>query len=202
MKISKIIEQGFTLLELMVVMAVMAVLVVIATPSFESIFNNNKLTSNANDMLSVLQSARMESVRRNNRVVVCRNDTPETATVCNTAAGDWLGWMSFADDGAGGGTARDGQRNGTEAILFRGAFPAPVQLLASPAISGGNSRIQFRADGLSYSDAGNLLNAQFAFCIPTLQPNENMRYITIASGSRIAISRIDGAGACAAPTDT
>lgn len=202
MNIVRKIEQGFTLIELIVAMAVLAILVVIASPSFEAVFNNNKLTSNANEMLSVLQTARMESVKRNARVVVCRNDTPDTAIACNTAAGPWVGWMSFADDGAGGGTARDGVRNGTETVLYRGTFAAPVQLLTSPAISAGNSRFQFRSDGLAYSDAGILLNAQFSFCIVTTSPPQNARYITIGSGSRMFISRINGAGACVAPTDT
>ena len=83
---------GFTLIELVVTMAVLAILVTLATPSFTSIMNNNRLTSNANEMLTTLQSARMEAVRRNARVVICRNDTPDTATACNTGAGAWLGW--------------------------------------------------------------------------------------------------------------
>ena len=214
MNIVRKIEQGFTLIELIVAMAVLAILVVIATPSFESVFNNNKLTSNANEMLSTLQTARMEAARRNARVVVCRNDTPDTATACNNAAGAWAGWMSFADDGgtvlnangtvavAGTGTARNGVREGNELVLSVGTFAAPVQLLTSPAISGGNARIRFSPDGLAYSDAGNILNAQFSFCIITAQPPENTRLITIGSGSRMAITRVNGAGACAAPTDT
>ena len=202
MNITRRIKQGFTLIELIVAMAVLAILVVAATPSFLYLINNNKLTSNANEMLTTLQMARMESVRRNARVVVCRNDSPDTATVCNTAAGPWAGWMSFADDGAGGGTARDGVRNGTETVLYRGTFAAPVQLLTSPAISTGNSRFQIRSDGLAYSDAGIVLNAQFSFCIVTTSPAQNARYVTISSGSRMRIRQINGAGACVAPANT
>ena len=202
MNITRRIKQGFTLIELIVAMAVLAILVVAATPSFLSVMNNNKLTANANELLTTFQVARMESVRRNARVVVCRNDTPDTATACNTAAGQWAGWMSFADDGAGGGTARDGVRNGAETVISRGTFAAPIQLLSSPAISADDSRFHFRSDGLAYSDTGVLLNAQFSFCIITTQPPENTRLITIGSGSRMAITRVNGAGACIAPTNT
>lgn len=187
--------KGFTIIEVVVTMAVFAILVALAAPSFTSVINNNRLTGNANELLSTLQSARMESVRRNAPVVICRNDDPDAGNACNTGAGAWPGWMTFVDaDG-------DGDFDAGEVVLFSGTFAAPSQLQASPAISGGNQRIRYRPDGLAYSDAGALLNAQFAFCIPTTSPPENTRFITIGSGSRTSISRFDGGGLCAAPAD-
>lgn len=193
--------KGFTVIELAVVMAVLAILVALAAPSFTSVFNNNRLTGNANELLSTLQSARIEAVRRNARVVFCRNDAPDTGNTCNTGAGAWQGWMSFVDDGTGGGTARDGVRNGAEAVLYAGTFTAPAQLQASPAISGGSQRILFSPDGLAYSNANALLRARFAFCIPTTSPPENTRFITILAGSQMVITRVNGGGACAAPAN-
>ena len=201
MPIKSIAVKGFTMIELVVTMAVLAILVALAAPSFESVFNNNRLTGNANQLLTGLQSARMEAVRRNARVVVCRNDDPDAALACNTAAGAWQGWMSFVDDGAGGGTARDGVLNGTETVLSSGNFTAPSQLQASPAISGGNQRIIFSPDGLAYDNAIALLRARFAFCIATTQPPENTRFITILAGSQMTITRVNGGGACAAPAN-
>jgi type IV fimbrial biogenesis protein FimT len=195
-------QKGFTLIELIVVLSILAILVVLAIPSFESIFNNNRLTANANEMLSTVQLSRMEAVRRNERIVICRSDNPDVAPVCNAAAGDWPGWLAFADDGAGGGTARDGVLNGGETVLNVGTFNAPLQLQASPAISAGSQRIIFRPDGLAYSNAGILLNAQISFCIPVALPPENVRDISIASGARIVVARRNGAGACVAPADS
>lgn len=194
--------KGFTIVELAVTMAVMSILVALAMPSFTSVFNSNRLTANANEMMTTLQSARMESVRRNVGVVICRNDTPDVALACDTGAGAWQGWMSFVDDGAGGGTARDGTPNGAETILYTGILPVPAQLLPSPVISGGNQRIIFSPDGLAYSDAGVLLNAQFAVCIPTTAPPMNTRLITIGSGSRMGIARANGGGLCNAPANS
>ena len=145
--------KGFTMIELVVTMAVLAILVALAAPSFTSVINNNRLTGNANELLSTLQSARMEAVRRNAPIVICRNDTPDTGTTCNTGAGAWQGWMSFVDNGgtvfnadgtvnvAGTGTASNGELEGNETVLYSGTFTPPSQLQASPAISGGNQRI-------------------------------------------------------------
>jgi type IV fimbrial biogenesis protein FimT len=201
MRIVKTVK-GFTVVELAVTIAVMSILLALAIPSFQSVLNSNRLTSNANEMVSTLQSARMESVRRNVNVVICRNDDPDAGLACNTGGGAWLGWMSFVDDGAGGGTARDGTPNGTEVVLYSGTLPVSAQVFSSPAISGGNQRINFRPDGLAYSDGGLLLNAQFAVCIPTTAPPMNVRLVSIGSGSRIGVARANGGGACAAPANT
>ncbi len=188
--------KGFTIIELVVTMAVVAILAALAMPSFTSTFNNNRLTSNANELLSTLQSARMEAVRRNSRVIFCRNDDPDAGNACNTGAGAWLGWMTFVD------LNRNGDFDAGEVLLYSGTFTAPSQLQSSPAISGGNQRLRFSPDGLAYSDAGLLLNAQFAFCIPTTLPPQNTRFISIGSGSRFNIARFDGGGLCAAPANT
>lgn len=192
---------GFTMIELIVAIAVLGILAALAGPTFTYVINSNRLTSNANELLSTLQSARMEAVRRNARVVFCRNDAPDTGTTCSTTAGAWPGWMSFVDDGAGGGTARNGIREGGEQVLFTGGFTPPLQLQASPAISGGNQRLRFSPDGLAYSDAGALLNAQFAFCIPTTAPADNTRLISVDTGARMGIQRFNGGGLCAVPAD-
>lgn len=195
--------KGFTMIELVVTMAVLAILVALAAPSFTSVINNNRLTGNANELLSTLQSARMEAVRRNAQVVICRNDDPDGGNACNTGGGAWLGWMTFVDDGAGNLlNAGNSVFDAGETVLYSGTFTAPSQLFASPAVSGGNQRIRFSPNGLAYSDADVLLNAQFAFCIPTTLPPENTRILTIGSGSRMNITRFDGGGLCAAPANT
>ncbi len=195
MPIKSIAVKGFTMIELVVTMAVLAILVALAAPSFESVFNSNRLTANANELLSTLQSARMEAVRRNARVVVCRNDTPDAGNACIAGAGAWTGWMTYVD------ADRDGVFDAGEAVLFSGTFTAPAQLQASPAISGANQQIIFSPDGRAYGNANALLRARFAFCIVTASPPENTRFITILAGSQMTITRFNGGGACAAPAN-
>ncbi|MBP7370617.1 MAG: GspH/FimT family pseudopilin, partial [Arenimonas sp.] len=78
-------QKGFNLIELIVALSVLSILVTLSIPSFTSLFNSNRLTANANEMLSTIQLARMEAVRRNARVVVCRSDNPDVAPVCSAA---------------------------------------------------------------------------------------------------------------------
>ncbi|SJZ85619.1 GspH/FimT family pseudopilin [Novilysobacter spongiicola] len=176
---------GFTLVELMVTIAVAAVLLAIATPSFTAIANSNRLTSAANELVGSFQSARMEAVRLNARTEVCASADGATC-----GGNDWSQWLVRVDtnqDGAVDETVRTGETR------------APVQVLASGNI-GGNP-IAFRSDGRAYTAAGALMNGTLAVCIPTERPEENIRFVSIASGSRFSTSPSDGGGNCIVPAN-
>jgi type IV fimbrial biogenesis protein FimT len=169
---------GFTLIELMVTISVAAIMIALAAPSFASIFNINRLTGTANELLATLQSARIEAVRRNLRTVVCRSDDGAT---CNTASGDWGGWISFVD------TDRSGVFNTGDVLLRTNTITAPVRVTASPAISGDSSRVSFGSDGFAHATNGTMLTATVGVCIVTAQPDLNTRDVAIATGSRVSV---------------
>jgi len=72
---------GFTVIELMITVAVLAVVAVIAVPSFQSIIERNQTATQANGLLSALQFARSEAVKRG-----------ETVRLSEDTAGFDTGW--------------------------------------------------------------------------------------------------------------
>jgi len=179
-------DAGFTLIELMVTIAVAAILLAVAVPSFESVVNGNRLSAAANEMMASLQTARMEAIRRNRRTILCLSASPDNGSSpsCNTTRP--TGWIVFRDD----------DKNGTPsaAELVRATTtPQRVLMLASNAFG---AKVTFRADGLARDAAGNLLKGALQFCLPTNQPAQNIRYITVMSGSRVAIKPASGNNAC------
>lgn len=179
---------GFTLVELMVTVAVLAILLAIATPSFTSIINGNRLASGANELVASLQLARSEAVKRNRSVAICRSTDGATCVAAAGAAGDaWAGWITVVD--------------ATDELLRTNTAKQPLQVSVSPGIRSNVDRVVFRADGMARTAAGVLLEAQFGVCIPTTQPAENQRFVSIGGGSRISVARNDAAGACPPPAD-
>ncbi len=185
--------RGFTLIELIVAMAMVGILVAIAVPSFASLVNGNRLTASVNELAAGIQSARMEAIRRNSRVVLCRSDDGST---CNGGAGSWKGWISFVD--ANSDNAPDG---GAGSILRAATIPGTVEIDPSPAVSGNNNLIIVRTDGMVRANDRSLLRAALLICMPTTLPPENQRLLTLDAGSRITVDRANGGGNCAAPAD-
>jgi type IV fimbrial biogenesis protein FimT len=85
-------RQGFTLVELAVTVAVIAIVATIAVPSFNNLIRGNRLTSSANEMVSMLQTAAIRAV--------CSGAT------CSGALG--LRWIALS---AKEGVLRDGLLN-------------------------------------------------------------------------------------------
>jgi type IV fimbrial biogenesis protein FimT len=55
---------GFTLIELLITIVVLAVLLTLAAPSFRDVIQNNRVTAQANELVSALNLARSEAVKR------------------------------------------------------------------------------------------------------------------------------------------
>lgn len=88
-------QAAFTIIELMVTLAVLAVVLGIAVPSFTAQIQNNRVKALTEDLVTSINFARMEALKRGKRVSVC-------ASVNGTACGGgWAdGWITFIDGAA------------------------------------------------------------------------------------------------------
>ena len=86
-------SRGFTMVELMITVAVMAIVAAIATPTMTAMINNGRVAGQTEELVSSLQLARAEAIRRNARVTVCAG----TGGVCSGSA-TWGNWTIFGRD--------------------------------------------------------------------------------------------------------
>jgi len=100
-------QDGFTLIELMVVIVITGVLMSIALPSFSDLFISNRTTTQANDFITAIATARSEAVRRG--VPICLKRTSSTSK-------DWsTGWEIFVDGTSSRTFANDANRCSSKA---------------------------------------------------------------------------------------
>ena len=79
--------RGFTLLELLVTLSIAAILLAVGVPSYITFIDNNRVTSQANDMLYSVNMARSEAIKRGTEV-----------RLVSVAGSDWSGgWNLVAD---------------------------------------------------------------------------------------------------------
>lgn len=69
MKILK--EQGFTIIELMLVLLIIAVSIMLATPNFSNIIRKNNLTAATNELTGIMQYAKALAAATNMPTIVC-----------------------------------------------------------------------------------------------------------------------------------
>lgn len=92
-------QDGFTLVELMVVLSVAAILTTVGIPSFLSTLRDNGVSTHSNEVLADFALARTEAIRRGQTITVC----PSADGASCTSSGGWeQGWISFVDADASG----------------------------------------------------------------------------------------------------
>jgi len=112
-------NHGFTLIELMVSIAVLAIIAALAAPSFRAIIENNRLTSQANELVTALAFARSEAVRRRTPVTVCPGS-------CALGQAWTDGWSVFAEP-AGADTNSANVHAGAELLRVSPALVNPLR---------------------------------------------------------------------------
>jgi type IV fimbrial biogenesis protein FimT len=195
-------QTGFSLIEILIAIAILAILIALAQPVLTSVINGGRLSGAGNELLATMQSARIEAIRRNARVVVCASNNADSSTpTCASGAGSRTGWISFVDDGGGApANARNTAFNAGETLLRANAMTDNLQVLNSTNVAAAQA-VVFRSDGLARASSGGLLNGSIAVCMLTTSPEQNVRVFQIGSGSRMSVSKASGSGNCNAPND-
>ena len=67
-------NKGFTLVELLITLSIAAILMALAVPNFSSTIKSSRITTQANELVSSLNYARSEAIRRGTNVTASRAD--------------------------------------------------------------------------------------------------------------------------------
>lgn len=70
----RIMAQGYTIMELVVVLAMVGILAIVALPSFSQQIKNGLLTSNVNQLHSIFKFARSEAAKREENINLIVSD--------------------------------------------------------------------------------------------------------------------------------
>jgi len=71
---------GFTLIELMIVLVIAGTLLAMSVPSISNVIRNNRLTAEANHLVTAFNVARSEAIKRRGTITVCPSSDQETCT--------------------------------------------------------------------------------------------------------------------------
>ncbi len=153
--------RGFSLIELMVAVAILAILASIAAPAMQDMIVQSRLTSQTNELLSAVQFARGEAIKRNQSIRLCSADSAGD-TACG---GNWAHWVVL---------------NANNTVLRQGSLPGTLRL--SSTLS--SDTLTFLPTGLNDVTVGT--SDSLVLCSPT-GTGDTRRTITVrlAGGTSI-----------------
>ena len=147
MKNRSLANHGFTLIELMVSVALIAIMLTLAVPSLTTFQRNAELTSATNTLVSAINAARGEAMKRGVYAAIVPAD-----------ASNWSsGWIVFVD------TNRNGIYDSTvdTVAMTKEAPPTYLTISGNGIASGSTPYIMFDASGYAKSKGGGVGNLTF-----------------------------------------
>ena len=135
------LARGVTLIELMVALAVLAILLGLGVPYLREFFITNRLAAATNELITGLNLARSEAIRRGVQVTMRRK---------SSSARNWSeGWEIFVD-------ANSNQlRDSAESVIHTG--PASASRVTVNSSAGLDPLVVFDASGRVYDATGMLV---------------------------------------------
>jgi type IV fimbrial biogenesis protein FimT len=171
---------GFTLLELIVAISIAGILMALAIPSFSDMIRNNRLTTYTNELVTALNIAHSEAIKRGQQVVVRK-----------TGANWENGWQVFVDVDRPINTVKENVFNDDgDATLCETGEDCVLRTyseLASPYTLRGNNNfvnfIRYQPDGASNTFGS------FAICSKATPEKYTSKLIIIKPLGRIRIGK-------------
>lgn len=179
-------QGGFTLLELMAVLTVAAILLALAVPNMRTIIQDNRIVGTTNELVAVINAARVEAISRGEQVVICRTSDalsdPPTCDRSGSDAQDWsIGWLAYVTPGAA--SERDFQAG--DVVLRRHDEVGNDVRVTSD--SNGNFWLALSPDGTLNEGGGDVA---LAVCDPD-RTFEAGRLITVQPNGRASVVETD-----------
>lgn len=163
---------AFTLLELITVLTMLTILVTLAIPSFRAMIQNNQSTSVTNELVSALNLARSEAIKRGISVSVCAA-TDSTFSACGS---NWNnGWLTFTNNNEDSNFT-----DSTEILLKAGQITGSgISITTTPVVG----IATYQSTGFPLSTSNLIFNISATGCT-----GNNANTITISPTGRIATS--------------
>ena len=173
-------DRGFTLIELMVTVSIAAILMLVAVPSLTAFRRNAELTSVANKVITSINAARGEALKRGMSAVMVPLDN---------ATGWNAGWAAFVDK------ARNQTYNpaaeGT--VALQQTVPSGITIAGNGIAGGTNPYIMFDASGFSQTKtgapSGNLTLSIRRNDVSAADQAEQSRLIIVSKTGRVRVCK-------------
>lgn len=171
---------GFTLIELMVTLAIAVVLLMVAVPSMTTFKRNSELTSLSNTLLSAVNAARSEALKRNVAAYITPADKGNSWAV---------GWIVFVDKN----NNQVFDDEATDLLVFRQAAPASYfSITGNRTAAESPAYIRFDSSGYPKAkdgSAGNLTLNITRSDLTSRELYENTRRVIIDTVGRVRICK-------------
>ncbi len=182
-------NHGYSIIELISTLVLATFLLAVGIPRLNVFFDSNRMVSNTNNLVSAIQIARSEAIKRGQRVTVCKSANADAgAPKCSTSGGWETGWIVFED------TAGDGDfSSATDTILRRqaGVDGATTTIrTGSPTVS---DYIMFTSRGIPKTTTGGAQSGTFRVCddrgMTNVSGNVIARGVVLNAAGRVRLSK-------------
>lgn len=169
-----LMQQGFSLVELVVTLVIFGALLAIAPTAYQDWIASQQLANHAHFLADTLDIARSEAIKHGYRVNVCKSIDRRQ---CTTRGGWESGWIMYVDEN------HDGEIDSDEQVLRReGAAPDGITVQANHPVA---NYVSYTSLGHARLLSGALQMGTFVVC----KPGQDALKVVLANSGRARIDK-------------